>query len=540
MLSKITLANGNGEDIVLHEDTNASRRLVAEATGLIETPERRESRRVRPQAHGSINESRYQEGSLITLSGEVWSTVNIEAALEELRKIKQVCQESLDNEGALLKWTEGVAGLKLQKMVKLDSGIDPVLKEAAAFIPYHVQFFAEDPRAYSQTLESKESSVGLTGVASEPEWANMGITGKIKQVCIDSGHIYWIDGERSWIGRAAIGGGTVEREWIKTETPPQALAIDASHIYWGQEAGGTGKVGRAAIGGTGVEQSWLKTNKGTGNVPCAITVTATRVYWATITTGDTVIGWSNFAGTEINTSFLKAKGKPLALTNDGTYLYYGQDGSVGRVELNGKEQRDEYVSTGSASSVNGLAVNASFIYWLSEAGNAVGRAPLGGGESRTRFVSLSSAESVGPSGLAINTEHIYWGAGAFISRSKELAGGGPVGAPVVVKSNGARPTPIVFTIKPGSAALVNPVIVRASDGASITFLGEVAPGETWIVDTNLHTVKANNGESRIQFIYAPATNWRSFEAKPGVSETYELAASSANGAKLLATWRDAY
>src|SRR5271166_108486 len=171
MLSKITLQNHAEppEDIVLHEDTNASRRLVAEATGLYGISPLRQSRRVRPQAHGSIDETKYGEGSLITIDGTVWSTVSIEAALEEYRKVTQVAQETLDQGAALMKWTEGVSGLKLQKLVKFADGFDAPFKEALAFIDYHAQFFAEDPRAYSQT-PTEATGANLTLSESEEAW----------------------------------------------------------------------------------------------------------------------------------------------------------------------------------------------------------------------------------------------------------------------------------------------------------------------------------------------------------------------------------
>ncbi len=71
----------------------------------------------------------------------MWSTVSIEEAIAEMRKVTQVMQETLDYGSALMKWTEGVSGLKLQKLVKLADGPEPAFKEALAFIDYHAQFF---------------------------------------------------------------------------------------------------------------------------------------------------------------------------------------------------------------------------------------------------------------------------------------------------------------------------------------------------------------------------------------------------------------
>ncbi len=210
MLSKLTLQNHaepTPEDIVLHEDTNASRRLVAEATGLFGISPLRQSRRVRPQAHGSIDETKYGEGSLITLDGTVWSTVSIEAALEEFRKVSQVAQETLDYGPALLKWTEGVSGLKLQKLVRFADGFDPPFKEALAFIDYHAQFFAEDPRAYSQTLTTQVGA-SLSGSAPELTWEKVSTNPTSVGLAVDSAHIYYCNGARNRaIGRMLLAGG---------------------------------------------------------------------------------------------------------------------------------------------------------------------------------------------------------------------------------------------------------------------------------------------------------------------------------------------
>ncbi len=108
MLSKVTLANSTGTDVVLHEDTLASRRNILTAQGLAGVGPLRQVKRPRPQAHGSMNDTHYEEGRTIHLTGEAWHTEGVVKALEEFRAISGVLLESLDNaEGALLKWTEG-------------------------------------------------------------------------------------------------------------------------------------------------------------------------------------------------------------------------------------------------------------------------------------------------------------------------------------------------------------------------------------------------------------------------------------------------
>lgn len=157
MLSKVTLDDSTGTAIVLHEDTTLSKRALVSAKGLVGAGPLRESKRVRPSAHGGINETKYEDGRVVELIGEVWSWVSIEDALSEFRSMIRPMLETLDVAPALLKWTEGTEGLQLQRLVKLDSDCEPVLQEAAKLLNYQVHFYAEDPRAYSQTLYHVES-----------------------------------------------------------------------------------------------------------------------------------------------------------------------------------------------------------------------------------------------------------------------------------------------------------------------------------------------------------------------------------------------
>jgi hypothetical protein len=96
VLSKLTLANSAGEDVVSHEDTAASRRVLQNVKGLVGVGPLRSSKRVRPQAHGSINETTFEEGRTIAATGEVWSQVSIEEAIKEFRAITLPMLQTLD------------------------------------------------------------------------------------------------------------------------------------------------------------------------------------------------------------------------------------------------------------------------------------------------------------------------------------------------------------------------------------------------------------------------------------------------------------
>lgn len=159
MLSSVTLADNTGADITLHQDATNGKRWLTLATGLRGIQTLRSSKRVRPQAHGGINETRYEDGRSITLTGEIMSTVSIEDAFSEFGLVAAPMIQTLDTGPALLKWQEGSTGNALQRLVKLDGDLDPPFQEGQATLTYQAQFFSEDPRAYSQTLTT------ITGTA---------------------------------------------------------------------------------------------------------------------------------------------------------------------------------------------------------------------------------------------------------------------------------------------------------------------------------------------------------------------------------------
>lgn len=135
------------EGIPLHK--TATRRLVS-ASGLLGVGLLRDVTRPRPQAHGAINDTRYQDGQLMTLEGMVLGSSD-QAALAEFHSIAGAALATLDTAPGTLKWTEA-GGLSLQRTVKLAGPLEPVLDPTPRRVNYQLQLLAEDPRAYTQIL----------------------------------------------------------------------------------------------------------------------------------------------------------------------------------------------------------------------------------------------------------------------------------------------------------------------------------------------------------------------------------------------------
>lgn len=155
MLSTLTLDDQIGSPVAL---INPPKREIETAQGLFGIGDLRDSKRVRPTSHGGINETRYSDGKTITLEGAIGSNVSVADVYNEWRTLSTVMIDTLDGNETLLKWSEP-SGLSLQRLVKLDGLEDPKLSENAALINYQASFFAEDYRAYSQTLTTSTGNV---------------------------------------------------------------------------------------------------------------------------------------------------------------------------------------------------------------------------------------------------------------------------------------------------------------------------------------------------------------------------------------------
>jgi hypothetical protein len=165
MFSSITIDDAAGSPVALHAD--GGKRRVFRASGLtgIQTP--RQVIRPRPTAHGAINGTRWTEGRLIVLEGRIHDASSAADAFAEFRTVTTPLLETLDAGAALLKWTER-DGLALQAAVKLFGEVEPPAEVGPNILVYQAQLLAEDPRAYSQSLNTTTggtlsvSSGGLT------------------------------------------------------------------------------------------------------------------------------------------------------------------------------------------------------------------------------------------------------------------------------------------------------------------------------------------------------------------------------------------
>jgi hypothetical protein len=165
-LGSITLDDKDGNPVTLAGGTGSCE--LVEAHGLIGVASIRDSRRVLPQQHGGIDESKFEDGRLTALVLEVaGSGADLDAAqvnaFANFRTVTKPAFQTLKYGASLLKWTEGATGNRLQRRVKLADTIDPPINDIAARLLFQLQLYAEDPRAYDQVASTASSTISGGG-----------------------------------------------------------------------------------------------------------------------------------------------------------------------------------------------------------------------------------------------------------------------------------------------------------------------------------------------------------------------------------------
>jgi hypothetical protein len=168
------------------------------------------------------------------------------------------------------------------------------------------------------------------------------------------------------------------------------LAVDATNVYWTTLS----TVMQAPIAGGSA------TTLASGQMPQAIAVDSTTVYFSSALLGSALMSVPIGGGTAqiVSSTF---GGTHLAVR--GGYVY-GTLGSGGTGPADGKlpTSGGTPISLGaSPGAVNGLAVDATNVYWATA--SAVLKAPIGGGGSTTTLVTGNGSP------LAVDANNLYYG-----------------------------------------------------------------------------------------------------------------------------------
>jgi hypothetical protein len=198
---------------------------------------------------------------------------------------------------------------------------------------------------------------------------------------------------------AAIGTGNITTGEIEEAAfiPKRAVgvAVDSEHVYWADPIAGT--IGRADIDGSDPDDAFIapgesecelevETEPGVfekevvpaPSTPRYVAVDAGHVYWT-------------------NTGVLDKNGESI-----------DKGGTVGRADLDGETASVDPDFICGASNPQGIAVNATHIYWANAGKDVttIARSATDGAATEQSFLKVTG--SLVPSGVALSASHVYF------------------------------------------------------------------------------------------------------------------------------------
>lgn len=176
MLNSLTLDDKTGTAVPLMSVSAPYKREVASVTGLLGISTLRDSKRVLPNTHGSISETRYEDGRLIAIEGQIASNVSLDDMYSEWRTVIAPMLQTLDSGPALMKWDEGAADAREGLLNQVNN-------------PYGVGLPTQYTAAGSVTMTSETDL--QTNVGSQP-FPNCNTAVKAVTTA-DAGRPFWLN-----------------------------------------------------------------------------------------------------------------------------------------------------------------------------------------------------------------------------------------------------------------------------------------------------------------------------------------------------------
>jgi len=153
-------------------------------------------------------------------------------------------------------------------------------------------------------------------------------------IAVDGEHIYWANpqaGDKS-IGRADLNGENADLHYIELpigETPQGGVAVDATHIYYITRGNGGGSfIIRRNLTGP-AEEKFTGSNSVDKPDFRGLALDASHLYWANQasgTIGRTDLDLSNLEFTNAEKEFIHTGGAPIGLAADASHLYWSVNG----------------------------------------------------------------------------------------------------------------------------------------------------------------------------------------------------------------------
>jgi hypothetical protein len=186
---------------------------------------------------------------------------------------------------------------------------------------------------WADSIGNSIGRANLDGTGVDPTFIKVGKP--TDGVAVDAFHVYWSSTDGN-LGRAKIDGSVREPEFV-TGGSPCGVALDAGHVYWATVAfKPAGSIGRAPLGGGAPEYEYVKTPEAA--LLCGVAVTPSNIFWTDYGFGaGTNIGRANLNGKGVDESFVGQALAPCGLAVLGSQVYWANAGTatIGRVNTDG-------------------------------------------------------------------------------------------------------------------------------------------------------------------------------------------------------------
>jgi len=216
---------------------------------------------------------------------------------------------------------------KVVALARIDGGTpSPVVSEPYGLVGFDLGageiFWSDGYSVQGQSLAGSMPPVTLASDASlRPRhltyWANQ---------------LFWADeGTNERLVKQAIGDGGTALNTLFSPTVPNAIAVDATYVYWAESYDGS--ISRIRLDGTGSQEPIGGGDINTGRIISSLAVDDSYIYWPDAQHG--VIGRTPLAGTGIRPNEILVSGlnSPVYLVIDDDWVYWTDQtlGTVGAV-----------------------------------------------------------------------------------------------------------------------------------------------------------------------------------------------------------------
>jgi hypothetical protein len=195
---------------------------------------------------------------------------------------------------------------------------------------------------WANTASLDNSKIGhadINGANSTQTFIDPGSNVAITGLAADQSSIYYLDGISSSIGRAPLGGGTAQTNFIPVPSAQVGLAVDAGFLYWGTA---DNTVGRVAVGGGTPNASFVSNAAGATQEVFGVAINSQYVFWGNNSgaLSGNFVGRANIGGGSPNPTLVPGASRPnwlaAAPSNKITVNSVSKNKKKGTASINSK------------------------------------------------------------------------------------------------------------------------------------------------------------------------------------------------------------